>query len=189
VCIIASSIHNAVAEPGDEHGTLSIPSTSKRKYDDLKVKYDTLIPILDGFFLTYHKLDSINFVKYTKRIENSAYYFEWSDEAFGSDAEKWGVIDSLGKVIIPFVCDGVKEISEGRGVFSVYAGSSSLHTSEARYVYSGFTYFFDKNGLSPVAVESFFTIKVENLSDDYKWEDPITQGPAFFLSYEYRIEN
>jgi hypothetical protein len=177
---------NQIIEVEHQNKTFNIQSENKIKYDSVKFKYDTLIPIFDDLFLTYHKIDSINYFSYAKNIGKNSNEFNYSEEIFSSDTKKWGVIDSLGNVVIPFICDGIKEISENIGVLSVFYASSSHHTGVPRYNYIGKSYFFNKNGLIPKPLETFFTITIENIADNHNSANVIQLGPAFFLPDEYR---
>jgi hypothetical protein len=45
-----------------------------------------------------------------------------------TDTEKWEVIDRTGNVIVPFICNRVKAISENKGIVFVFSTSYSLNT-------------------------------------------------------------
>ena len=85
----------------------------------MKSEYDTLIPLFDGLFLT----------------------FDYADTTAGfwqilSEDKKWGVIDSTGQIIVPFICDGVSVTGEHTGIASVFGGPSSQNTGVPTYLFS-----------------------------------------------------
>jgi hypothetical protein len=95
------------------------------------------------------------------------------------------VIDSLGNVIVPFICDGVKEISDHKGIASVFSNSFSLNTGIPRYQYFGKYYFFNKSGLLN-ETQKEFEITITFIADWHDEEFVIQQGPEFYLLTEYR---
>lgn len=77
---------------------------------------------------------------------------------------KWGVIDSSGKEIVPFICDGITAISDTVGIASIYQGSYSLNTGVPRYMYCGKYFFFTKMGRTEKK-EKPFSKMVEDVAD------------------------
>jgi hypothetical protein len=43
-------------------------------FENIKAKYDTLIPIFNSLFITYSKMDSINFLEYNKNYKKNELY-------------------------------------------------------------------------------------------------------------------
>ncbi len=80
--------------------------------------------------------------------------------------KKWGVIDKKGNEIIPFICDGIKMISDSIGIASIYSSSYSLHTGIPRYVYCGKYFLFTKKGRTN-AKEKPFSILIESVADNH----------------------
>ena len=80
---------------------------------------------------------------------------------------KWGVIDSSGKEIVPFICDGITAISDTVGIASIYQGSYSLNTGVPRYMYCGKYFFFTKVGRTEKK-EKIFSKMVQGVADYHK---------------------
>ncbi len=153
--------------------------------NSLKTQYDTLIPIFDGLFITCSKIDSDHYLKLASKKVNNPYETIFSGESITSDTKKWGIIDSAGKIIVPFICDGAKVFSENRGIISVFSTSYSLNTGIPRYMYIGTYYYFTKTGIRYETSQEF-QIKVEYIGD---WHHPsfvIREGPEFYLPDGYR---
>lgn len=182
----ASSTSNVkIAASKDEYKTYINQTSHNLLYAQVKVEYDTLIPIFTHLFLTYYEIDSINYLKYAVQPKSNSIGINYSEEITTGKIKKWGVIDSVGNVIIPFICDGVKEISENQGVVSVYAASASLNTGIPRYQYMGTTYFFNKNGILTDTKKDFM-ITIEYFTDYHNSAYVIQKGPTFYLPNEYR---
>lgn len=150
----------------------------------VKETYDTLIPIFDGLFITYHTLDSANFQLFRGDGHHTPIQWCYELTEISDNVLKWGVIDSIGSVIIPFMCDGVKEISDSLGVLSVYACSGSLNTGLPRYHYEGTAYTFDQHGILP-ETKTPFSMTVEFISDYHSSSFVIQFGPNFYLPEAY----
>ncbi|MGJ8661218.1 MAG: hypothetical protein ACSHXL_04210 [Bacteroidota bacterium] len=118
-------------------------------FEIIKLRYDTLIPILKELFIAHNDL-------------------------------KWGVVDSCGKVIVPFMCDGVKEISKTEGIASIYESNQSLHTGVPRYTYYGNYFYFTKNGISLKEMQSF-NILITMRADIHHERFIIETGPYYYL--------
>jgi hypothetical protein len=163
-----------------------LESAEKIYLDNLLAEYDTLIPIFDNLFITYSEIDSAYYDSLSKGIimQDSVMAF-YSGEWITPKTKKWGVIDSHGNVVVPFICDGVKAISEDEGVVSIFSFSYSLNTGEARYHYSGRYYFFTKEGLLNQSEREFGFI-VESITDWHNAEFVIAFGPEFYLPDEFR---
>lgn len=164
-------------------------------FKKLKSNYDTLIPIMNGLFITYDSFDLSTYDKMMNRFypkvktrEDTikALYRRFEDgfDGFSTNTKKWGVIDSSNRVIVPFICDGIREIEAGKGVFSIYKGSRSLNTGLPRYRYTGYYYFFDKNGLMKDEGKLFEIVTV-NVADFHHEDFVIEKGPTFYLPMEY----
>lgn len=176
---------NGISENNLQSKTCSVQSSNILKFTDLKLKYDTLLPIFDGLFITCFKIDSDHYIKLASKKANNPYETIFSGESITSDTKKWGVIDSAGKIIVPFICDGVKVLSENRGIISVFSTSYSLNTGIPRYMYIGTYYYFTKTGIQYETSQEF-QIKVEYIGD---WHHPsfvIRKGPEFYLPDGYR---
>lgn len=82
---------------------------------------------------------------------------------------KWGVIDSKGNKVLPFIYDGIKAISDSIGVATIYSGSYSLHTGIPRYVYCGKYFVFSKKGLLNNN-EKEFNVTIVGVADSHNKE-------------------
>lgn len=94
----------------------------------------------------------------------------------------WGVIDSSGKEIIPFVHDGVAnhQTKSGLGIASIYQSSQSLNTGLPRFSYQGKLVYFNANGYLKKPGEKF-SMTVVAMSDFYRPQLVLGLGPSFFL--------
>jgi len=166
-------------------------------FQEVKKKYDTLIPVVNGLFITYDSFDYKTYQQYINKhlpaIEQpkdsfiyQLQFFSEERDGFSLTSNKWGVIDSTGNVIVPFICDAVRELQNGQGIFSIYKGSRSLNTGLPRYNYWGYYYFFDKNGISE-AVGKLFEITTIFVADFHQAEFVISQGNAFYLPGQYAV--
>lgn len=142
-------------------------------FEQLRSMYDTLIPTFNGLFITHYKRDKI-----------APFHTDFPAKP-SKETHKWGVIDSSGNIIVPFICDGVKAIDRHKGVASVYHESHSLNTGIPRYSYTGKYFYFTKAGRTK-EVEKEFSITVVFISDWHFEEFIIRQGPEFYLPDEYR---
>lgn len=97
-----------------------------------------------------------------------------------NNGKKWGVVDSSGKTIIPFICDGITSISDTEGIASLYSNSQSLHTGVPRYEYFGKYFFFGKNGRTEKK-EQVFELLVEMRSDFHHEKYIVESGPYYYL--------
>ena len=128
------------------------------------LRYDTLIPIFDGLFITYDKIDSLHYISIANKYIADTITAIFTGDYITAYTKKWGVIDSIGNIIVPFICDGVKTISANEGILSVYSHSFSLNTGIPRYRYFGKYFFFTKEGISNQPGVDF-NIKVEYIAD------------------------
>jgi len=159
-------------------------------FESIKAKYDTLIPIFNSLFITYSDEDNHNYQKYFKKTnKNEGFMPCVQDEIYVEDGfikisrnKKWGVIDSLGNIVVPFICDGIKEISENKGIISVYSGSASLNTGLPRYMYYGTTYFINKEGIL-INTDKKFSIVITSIADWHCPEFVIRFGTKFYLPF------
>jgi len=168
-------------------------------FDAVKARYDTLIPIMGGLFIT---CDSFNYAAYEKIMTGLTpqdtihkdrtlllqHLVAGGSDGFTPKAKKWGVIDSTGRIIIPFMCDAVRELENGQGVFSVYKFSYSLNTGIPRYNYSGYYFFFDSDGQINNDGK-LFSITTVFVGDFHQSEFVIENGHTFYLPAEFHIEN
>jgi hypothetical protein len=182
----SSQKNHEIAEVKHQDETFTIQSSNSLTFERVKVKYDTLFSIFGGLFITYHQMDSIHYLECSKKIEKNSTEAFFTGNLVTINTKKWGVIDSAGNVIVPFICDGVKEISDNKGVVSVFSTSYSLNTGIPRYNYIGTYYFFNNAGLIP-ATKKEFSIKIEFIGDWHNSEFVIQKGPYFYLPGEYRI--
>lgn len=175
----------------------SVSYVSPDEFNLLKSKYDTLLPFMNGLFLTYSERDSVEYfrvfkwcfqdTKKQKKFRFDSPSTERGDQIWKADLDwnsekvyKWGVIDSSGKVILPFICDGVRETAPNQGEFSVYSFAMSLNTGIPRYRYMGQLYGFTREGVRDTLGKSF-SLTVVFVSDFYDPMHVIQQGPGFFL--------
>lgn len=93
--------------------------------------------------------------------------------------KKWGVIDRNGKQVIPFVCDGIKALSDSLGIATVYSGSYPLNTGVPRYVYCGKYFLFTRKGRVNTE-EKKFSIVIEGRADFHN-ENFVLETPNRFL--------
>lgn len=101
--------------------------------------------------------------------------------------KKWGVIDKNGNQVIPFICDGIKALSDSIGIASVYSGSYSLHTGVPRYVYCGKYFLFTRKGRVNTK-EKKFSIVIEYKADFHN-ENLILETPNRFLPSDTISDN
>ncbi len=135
-------------------------------FEKMKSEYDTLIPLFDGLFLTFDNADT-----------TTGFWQIHSEE------KKWGVIDSTGHIIVPFICDGVTVTGAHTGIASVFGGASSLNTGVPRYRYSGMYFTFTKEGSDHKHAKSW-TRTIAMVADRHKNEFIFTLGPDFFVPEE-----
>jgi hypothetical protein len=169
------------------------------KFAQIQKKYDTLIPILNGFFITSDSFDVGTYSSYINKILPQQprgkesllariQLFSDGPDGFAQNTMKWGVIDSAGNIIVPFICDAVREIENNKGIFSIYKSSRSLNTGLPRYNYTGYYYFFDKKGIEQTAGK-LFTITTIFVADFHQAKFVIEQGNTFYLPHPYCITN
>jgi len=132
----------------------------------VKSQYDTLIPLFDGLFLTFDQADT------------SAGFWQ-----IQSEDKKWGVIDSTGRIIVPFICDGVSATGKHTGIASVFGGTTPLNTGVPRYSYSGMYFTFTKDGGDHKNVKPWTRV-ITHVADWHKNEFIFTLGPGYFLPDE-----
>jgi hypothetical protein len=176
------------AELTHQHKPFVNQSSPNISLENLKIKYDTLIPIFNGLFITNSRIDSVYYFEKSKDYEMNFTESQFIGEHLTIQSKKWGVIDSVGNVIVPFMCDGAKQISENEGIVSVYSTSYSLNTGIPRYQYKGMSYVFNKEGIV-YTTKKEFSIKIEFIADFHHTIFVIQKGPHFYLPSEYRIIN
>ena len=116
--------HSTISKEGD--------APSKITLEKLVLKYDTLIPVFNGYFITYDNIDINKYNQVEKKSKTDSSIFTLHTQPVSRKSKKWGLVDSTGKVIVPFICDGIKSISGDRGVFTVFVSSYSLNTGIPR---------------------------------------------------------
>lgn len=177
-----------LAELTHQHNPLVSKSSTHISLEKLKIKYDTLIPIFNGLFITNARIDSAYYSEQSRANEMNFTESQFIGEHLTIQSKKWGVIDSVGNVIVPFMCDGAKQISENQGIVSVFSTSYSLNTGIPRYQYKGMSYVFNKEGIV-YTTKKEFSIKIEFIEDFHHTIFVIQKGPHFYLPSEYRIIN
>jgi hypothetical protein len=176
------------AELTHQHNPFVSKSSTQIQLEKLKIKYDTLIPIIKGLFITNTRIDSVYYLEQSRANEMNFTESQFIGEHLTIQTKKWGVIDSAGNVIVPFICDGAKQISENEGIVSVFSTSYSLNTGIPRYQYKGMSYVFNKEGIV-YTTKKEFSIKIEFIADFHHTIFVIQKGPHFYLPSEYRIIN
>jgi hypothetical protein len=165
------------------HKTFVSKSSSNLSLEKLKIKYDTLIPIFNGLFITNSRIDSVYYFEKSRDYAMNFTESQFIGEHLTIQSKKWGVIDSVGNVIVPFMCDGAKQISENQGIVSVFSTSYSLNTGIPRYQYKGMSYVFNKEGIV-YTTKKEFSIKIEFIEDFHHTIFVIQKGPHFYLPSE-----
>lgn len=176
------------AELTHQHNPFVSKSSTHISLEKLKIKYDTLIPIFNGLFITNARIDSVYYLEQSRANEMNFTESQFIGEHLTIQTKKWGVIDIAGNVIVPFICDGAKQISENEGIVSVFSTSYSLNTGIPRYQYKGMSYIFNKEGIV-YTTKKEFSIKIEFIADFHHTIFVIQKGPHFYLPSEYRIIN
>jgi hypothetical protein len=201
VLIITISSIACFAQKGGKHTKQIVKyADTCSKHNDFKYvqsKYDTLIPCMNGLFITYdtfdyrqyyHLLGMDSFVvkeEEAAKLSVNNYATEYLFGDFRINCKKWGLIDSTNRVIIPFICDGIAQTGQDSGVFSLYKFSFSLNTGIPRYSYNGYYYQFNKKGEFVNSLNPF-EITVVFISDFHNTNFVISQGPGFYLPDSYR---
>ena len=120
-------------------------------FEEVQAKYKKLIPVAGGFFITHSKIDSAFYCEFLiekyKVIDSSKIHkisviynvpifpgLNLND--ISSEIEKWGLIDSSGRVLIPFVCDGI-ELDKNKFNVTILTNLHNLNTGMVRFVYVG----------------------------------------------------
>lgn len=176
----------------EESAPLVTKDTTRLAFETVKTFYDTLIPIFDGLFITHSEQDTGAYRKLRQTLHadtmiKSQYgVILYSEKGMYCTpaCRKWGVIDSTGRIIVPFICDGVAKIAEHEGIFSIGIQANHLDTGIPRYYYQGQCFHFDKIGPLPVAPEEF-SYKIRFGSNYGEEEHIIQQGTAFYLPIKY----
>lgn len=202
LCIVLTGCHTKNIGVDYCH-TRPLKDSTVRKhiFSDVKAHYDTLIPIMNGLFIAY---DSFDYSAYERLIQEfrpkenlitdsspnnpnfKVHLFMGSIQSRKS--KKWGVIDSANNIIIPFICDAVRELENGEGVFSIYKESYSLNTGIPRYNYIGYYYFFNSAGTIK-AKGTKFTITTIFVGDFHNDEFVIENGNTFYFPGQFYIPN
>ena len=125
------------------------------------MRYKTTLFILASSIIFAACSKSIN-----QRAENNSIPVFDNQLLITNNGKKWGLTDLKGNEIIPFVCDGIRTISDSLGIASTYSGSYSLHTGLPRYVYCGNYFLFSKKGRIHGS-EKPFSITIEGTADNH----------------------
>lgn len=101
------------------------------------------------------------------------------------DGGKWGVIDSAGNEVIPFICDGIAPYSKDStiGIGSVFSMSHSYNTGTPAYSYSGAFFLFNKTGRISEKTHGF-SLSIVGFADFHDSIFVIDFGPSYFLPNE-----
>lgn len=91
--------------------------------------------------------------------------------------EKWGVVDGAGNIVIPFECDGLRQISDSVLLVSFYKRSYPLPTGNYRYEYEGFYLYFTCEGLLKKPGRDFILVVEGEKSETTEFD----KGPYYFL--------
>jgi hypothetical protein len=167
---------------------------TRMTFDTMKALYDTLIPTFDGLFITYSNQDTASYFKILNTIPNDNQVRTSHGQFIGLGTfgmnlspahKKWGSIDSTGRIVVPFVCDGICQISEHEGLFVIGTHVQNLNTGLPRYYYEGQCFHFDKNGQIPTVPEKI-SYRIVFGHNNYRDQDHlINQGPNFYLPERY----
>ena len=112
----------------------------------LNASNDTLIPLMDGLFLSRQKevvLGQSEELANNRRVDqlylNDMYNY--------GKLANWGVIDSLGKVILPFQYHAAKAINAKEGLAIIVDEAVPLPTGLVRTEFHVRAFYFDRKGL------------------------------------------
>ncbi len=147
-------------------------------FENVKRNYDTLIPIFDGLFITY---DTLALNENSQSIDTTLKYKRFYTPS--KNTKKWGVIDSIGHAIIPFVCDGIKVVAKDKGIASILKSTYPLDTGIPRYEYRGIYFFFTPNGK---VKSKEYPFEMAVIGQRYNQDEVITRGNEYFLPLEYQ---
>ena len=92
-----------LAELTHQHNQLVSKSSTHISLEKLKIKYDTLIPIFNGLFITNSRIDSVYYFEKSRDYAMNFTESQFIGEHLTIQSKKWGVIDSVGNVIVPFM--------------------------------------------------------------------------------------
>jgi len=162
----------------------TLPAAPALSWEEVQARYGTLTPLFDGLFLTTAPFDTAALSALNKNILPPALASPFAPYYAEDNSTKWGVVDSTGRVVVPFICDGIRALSEHQGMCSVYRSSYSLNTGIPRYRYYGSVFLFTRAGLSPQSHRSFEMTTVF-VGDFHRPEFVIEQGPNYYLPPNY----
>lgn len=163
-------------------------------FEDVKAKYKKLIPVAGGYFITHSKIDSAfyceflldkhnefgsNEIKNIKTVYNTIITNELRFSEITSKNEKWGLIDSSGRVLIPFVCDGI-ELSKDKFNVTILSNLQNLNTGLVRFVYVGKKFQVSTKDWKWRNGNIYYQI-VEGYIPAYFHEHVISQGHKFYI--------
>jgi len=160
------------------------PSVPALRWEEVQGLYGTLTPLFEGLFLTTGPIDTSALSDLNKEILPPAQppiFAPWYREV---PSTKWGVIDSTGRVVVPFICDGIRALSEHQGMCSVFRSAYSLNTGIPRYRYFGSVFLFTRAGIIPQSQRSFEMTTVF-VGDFHRPEFVIEQGANYYLPPQY----
>lgn len=178
--------------------TSQVPEDSippRVNFEETKRKYPKLIPVMNGWFIAADSLDvnallesnkkaGITGPSFESRLDSLRYMDSWMIYQMQLGM-KWGVIDSAGRTIVPFICDGVRQVGADSLEYSVYKFSYSLNTGIPRYNYQGTLFAIDAHE-RPLGEPRSFETTIVFLSDFHQPEFVMQQGPGYFFPLESR---
>lgn len=175
-------------------------STLSLTFEEVKAKFQKLIPVSGGYFITHTKIDSAFYCEFMfekhKQIDISKdqkptlnkklsqkfgvpILDVWSPHEISSKTEKWGLIDSSGKVLIPFVCDGIN-IKKNLFKVSILTCLSNLNTGVPRYVYVGKSYLISSENWKWKDEKTFDKMIEFSIIPNFNY-DVINKGSKYYL--------
>lgn len=165
LCCLVLSACTAQQDPETAKRELAAKAETERKealhqaYVAMLEKHAGLVPVFDGMFIVRDSTDSVArgeiyehiFMGRVKRrnvLELSDYdAFEDFSKLYPSYKLSQGVVDSTGRVVVPFVSDRLRMISDSAGEVLIYSGKIPLPTGVPRSRFSFVSIPFDKKGL------------------------------------------
>lgn len=166
----------------------------KLTFEEVQTKYKKLIPVSGGYFITHTPIDSVFYCEFliekhkvidSSKIHNiSVIYNEpifsgISLYDISSKTEKWGLIDSSGNVLIPFVCDGI-ELNKNKFNVTILMNLHNLNTGMVRFVYVGKKFQVSQKDWKWRNGDVYHQV-VEGYLTAYFHENVIYQGHKFYI--------
>lgn len=169
-------------------------STLSLTFEEVKAKYQKLIPVSGGYFITHSKIDSAFYCEFLKerheeidsaKLKEVKVVFDsfimnvLSLREISSKIEKWGLIDSSGNILIPFVCDGI-ELDKKNFKVTILSNLQNLNTGLVRFVYVGKKFQVSIKDWKWRKGENYHQIILGYLSSDFH-KSVINKGPKFYI--------